>query len=338
MQSKISLFLLSLIICLSIVSCKHSSNKVDKQNIPQELVILNEAIVNDSSNSLNFTNRGEYFQKHDQLNNALADINKALSLNAKDTKAHMVLSDIKLMMGKPQESLDALKQVLDYENSNTDVHIAMAKLYLVMKDYENCAKSVEIALKINSKLPDAYYLKGMALMENDKMDEAIRSFQNAVGIDQKQYDALMQLGYIYASRESKLAIEYFKSATLARSDATEAFYNLGLLYQENEQPDKAIEAYNSIVKIDSVNKLAIYNIGYVNLVYKSDYKKAEEFFSKALEIDSTYADAWFNRGYSRELQGKNVDARKDFKQVMIIRNNDPKSIEALNRIDKLERK
>lgn len=330
--------LLSLFLCVTFYSCKHSNKNANDGNVPKELALLNEAISNDSTIASNFTRRGEYYQKHEQLNNALADIKKAISLDPKDSKAYKVLSDIYLMMGSPQESLDALKKVIQYDKDNTEILISMAKLYLIMKDYENCAKSVETALKIDERLPLAYYIKGMALMENEKMDEAIKSFQKAVSIDQKQYEALMQLGYIFNTRDKKIAIEYFKSATLAQPDAIEAFYNLGLLYQENEQPFKAIEAYNSILKLDSTNKLALYNIGYVNLVYNADYKKAESFFDRATKVDTAYADAFFNRGYSKELQGRYAEARADFRKVLKMRVNDPKAIEGLNRLDKVERK
>jgi len=338
MRQTYSFLILAFLLVLTITSCNNSNKKLPDNQNNEELTSLNEAIAKDGKNAALYTKRGEYYQSHELLNNAMNDINKALSINPKDTKAYIILSELYLTMAKPQESLDALKKVLLYDKQNTDVLISMSKLYLVMKDYENCAKSIETALQINPKLADAYYVKGMALMENEKMNEALHSFQMAIGIDQKHFDALMQLGYIFESRDQKMSIEYFKSAALARPKAIEPLYNAGLLYQENNQPDKAIDSYNSILKIDSTNKLATYNIGYVNLVYKSDYKKAETSFAKTVKLDSLYADAWYNLGYSKELQNNYTSARNNYKQVLKLRVNDPKAIEALNRLDKLERK
>jgi tetratricopeptide (TPR) repeat protein len=211
-----------------------------------------------------------------------------------------------------------------------------AKLFLVMKDYENCAAAIQKAIEIEPANADAYYLKGMALMENEKMNLATESFQRAVTINQGHYDALMQLGYIWEKKDQKMAIEYFKSAVKANKLSTEALYNLGLLYQENDQPTKAIESYEMILKLDSSNKLAIYNIGYVNLVYLNKYSEGANWFTKVIKIDPDYSDALFNRGYCFELLKEKEKARLDYMQVLKLNVNDPKAIEGLNRLDKLK--
>jgi tetratricopeptide (TPR) repeat protein len=239
-------------------------------------------------------------------------------------------------MGKPQESLDALNRVLQFDDKNADIYLKKAKLYLVMKDYENCAVSVEKTLEIDPDKADAFFLKGMALMENDKMDLAILSFQRAVTIDQAHFDALMQLGYIWESRDQKMSIEYFKSAVKANPRSTEALYNLGLLYQENDQPEKAIQTYEELIKVNPGNILAYYNIGYVNLVYLSDYAEGVTFFTKAIELDPEYTDAWYNRGFCYELLKEKEKSKNDYQQVLIIKPNDPKAVEGMNRLDKLK--
>jgi tetratricopeptide (TPR) repeat protein len=321
------------------LSCKQSgSEKTGSSNdsVPQELSALNAAIEKDPQNAALFTQRSEYFVRHELLNNALSDINKAIELDPKYVKAYTGLSGIYLLMGKPQESLDALNQVLKFDEKNADIHLKKAKLYLIMKDYENCAGSIQKTIEIDPNLADAYYIKGMALMENDKMDLAIESFQRSVTINQSHFDALMQLGYIWEQKDPKMSIEYFKSATKANPQSSEAFYSLGLLYQENSQPEKAILAYEAINKLNPKNKLALYNIGYVNLVYLNKFDEGITYFTKAITLDSGYADAFFNRGYCYELLKNKEKAKSDYEQVLKLRTNDPKTIEAMNRLDKLK--
>ena len=168
------------------------------------------------------------------------------------------------------------------------------------------------------------------------MDLAILSFQRAVTIDQAHFDALMQLGYIWESRDQKMSIEYFKSAVKANPRSTEALYNLGLLYQENDQPEKAIQTYEELIKVNPGNILAYYNIGYVNLVYLSDYAEGVTFFTKAIELDPEYTDAWYNRGFCYELLKEKEKSKNDYQQVLIIKPNDPKAVEGMNRLDKLK--
>lgn len=305
------------------------------ESIPMELSALNTAIGKEPENASLYTQRSEYYVRHELFNNALSDINKAIELDPKYVKAYTGLSGIYLLLGKPQQSLDALNQVLKFDSKNADVYLKKAKLYLIMKDYENCAVSIEKTLEIDPKQADAYFIKGMALMEKDKMEAAIESFQHALNIDQSHFDALMQLGYIWEEKDPKMSIEYFKTAAKSNPKSTEALYNLGLLYQENAQAVKAIQAYESIIKLDSNNKLAFFNIGYVNLVYLNDYSNGAKYFSKAIARDPEYTDAWYNRGYCFELLKDTEKARSDYQQVLKIKVNDPKAVEGLNRLDKM---
>ncbi len=338
MRKLVLLFLVAASLLTSFLSCNKSGSKFGgsaNDSVPQELSALNAAIEKDAKNAVLYTQRSEYYVRRELFNNALADINKAIELDPKNVKAYTGLSGIYLLMGKPQESLDALNQVLKFDQNNAAVHLKKAKLYLIMKDYENCAASVQKTIEIDPNQADAYYLKGMALMENDKMDLAIESFQRSVTINQAHFDALMQLGYIWEKKDQKMSIEYFKSAVKANPQSTEALYNLGLLYQENDQPQKAILAYETINKLDPSNKLAFFNIGYVNLVYLNKYAEGVTYFSKAIALDSRYTDAWYNRGYCYELLKDKEKAGNDYQQVLKLNVNDPKAVEGMNRLDKL---
>lgn len=338
MRNSLFFIFIASILLLTGLSCKQSGserNNSSIDSIPAELSALNAAIEKEPKNSDLYTQRSEYFVRHELLNNALSDLNKAIELNPKNVNAFTGLSGIYLLTGKPQESLDALNQVLKFDSKNTSVLLRKAKLYLIMKDYENCAAAIEQVIEIDPNQADAYYLKGMALMENDKMDQAVASFQRSIAINQSHFDALMQLGYIWEKKDVKMSVEYFRSANRANPRSTEALYNLGLIYQENGQPEKAIQSYESIIKIEPDNKLAYYNIGYVNLVYLNKYSEGVSSFTKALALDSNYIDAWYNRGYCYELLKDKQEARSDYEQVLKLKVNDPKAVEGMNRLDKL---
>jgi tetratricopeptide (TPR) repeat protein len=338
MRSFLFFLLITTILSIPFIACKQSEpGKNDSANdsIPRELADMNAAIEKEPENAALYTQRSEYYVRRELFNNALSDINKAIELDPEYVKAYTGLSAIYLLMGKPQESLDALNQVLKFDDKNADVYLKKAKLYLIMKDYENCAASIQKTLEVDPEQADAYFLKGMALMENEKMELAIASFERAVSIEQDHFDALMQLGYIWEKKDQKMSIEYFRSASKSNAKDTEALYNLGLLYQENNQPEKAIQAYETIIKLDPAHKHAFYNIGYVNLVILNNYPKGAEYFSKAIALDPNYTDAWYNRGYCYELLKDYDKARSDYRQVLKIKVNDPKAVEGMNRIDKL---
>jgi tetratricopeptide (TPR) repeat protein len=237
-------------------------------------------------------------------------------------------------MGKPQQALDALKKAISRNAGDKEAYLKLAQLYLVMKDYTNCADMVQKVLEIDPRNADAFYLKGVVLDENGEADKAVASFKQAVQCDPTHFDALMHLGYANISGKPQMAADYFNSALKVNPASLEAMYNLGMLFQEDGKPERALEIYTSMLKSNPVNKLALYNSGYVNLVYLGKYAEGAEFFTKALAVDSVYAEAYYNRGYCYELSGQKEKARSDYEKVLQLKINDPKAIQAMNRLEK----
>lgn len=63
-------------------------------------------------------------------------------------------------------------------------------------------------------------------------------------------------------------MQYYNNALRLQPNSTEALYNRGLLFQNMGELDKALEDYNSILKIDNRYADAHYNMGYIDLAYK----------------------------------------------------------------------
>ncbi len=74
----------------------------------------------------------------------------------------------------------------------------------------------------------------------------------------------------------------------------------------------------------------------INLVYLKDFEAAVKFFSKSISLDPKYTDAYFNRGYSYELMGDFINARKDYQKALELFPNYERSIKGLNRLDSMQ--
>ncbi|MFW5705885.1 MAG: tetratricopeptide repeat protein, partial [Bacteroidota bacterium] len=113
----------------------------------------------------------------------------------------------------------------------------------------------------------------------------------------------------------------------------EPYYQMALFFQNSGQTEKAVTTYNNILDIDPEHKFAVYNLGYINLVYLHNYQAAAEYFTNTIQIDPEYVQAWYNRGYSYELMGNEEFARKDYEKTLDLSRNYPRAIEGLNRLD-----
>jgi len=332
---------LSVLLIFSSVSCHQKAGKEIKSDslgadtIDNRLVGLNEAVSKYPALTKTWLDRARYFNEIGLFNEALQDVNKALTLNENDPEVYIVLSDVYLYSGKTQRSLEALKKAKLLEPTDARIDVKTARLFLTMSDYKQTFNYLRAALKLDPENAEAFFISGLANEEMGDTSKAIDSYQMAVANDQKHFDALKQLGIIFAIRHDKLAIDYLRNASQIRPRSPEPLYILGMYYQDNDDPDRALGVYREIIQIDPAYKFAHYNTGYIYLVYKQEYQKATEAFTKALELDPEYSDALYNRGYARELMGDLASARKDYENVLRMQVNDDKAVQGLNRLDAL---
>ncbi len=328
-----------LITILAFSSCRNTEEKNNDERITSdttmtsELERLNGVVKANPEKAEPYLERAKYFAHNQMYNEALADINSALDINGDDPEVYQALAEVYLYSGKTQRALDALKKAQNMAPADSDIDVGIAKVYLTMSDYKQTFNSLREALRKNPDNAEAFFLSGLANEEMGDTIKAIDSYQSAVAKNNKYYDALKQLGILFSIRHDALAVDYLRNAASLRPDQPDPLYILGMHYQENGEPDKALSVYQEILQVDSTFKLAHYNSGYVYLVYKNEFDNAIDQFNKAIQLDPEYTEAYYNRGYAHELMGDFESARKDYQQVLRMRINDDKAVNGLNRID-----
>jgi DNA-binding helix-hairpin-helix protein with protein kinase domain len=91
--------------------------------------------------------------------------------------------------------------------------------------------------------------KGERLLKEEKFDEAILAFREAVRFDPKCYDAYVKLGYaLYRRQRYQESAEASEKAIKLRN-SFEPYYNSGLAYMELERWDKAKAAFYGVDEV-----------------------------------------------------------------------------------------
>lgn len=326
---------------LLLVSCGGPGNGSTEENLgtgeelkKDPLVELTETINSNSENDKLYIERAKYYLSINEIDSAFRDIFIAIDINNQDPGHFITLSDVYLVMGNPDKCKDALTKALKIKPNNKLAIQKLAELYLIVQDYDKTYETVNRALEVDNFNPVAYYIRGFALLEQADTLAAIDALKMAVYQDQDFYEAYLQLGLIFLARQNPLAAEYFNTAINIRPESLEPYYNLGLYYQENGQVQKAMSSYRMILEMQPLHTNAIYNLGYINLVYVQDFEAAVGFFTEVIEINPAYAGAFYNRGYAYEMLGQNNLAQEDYKKTLEIETNYTKAIEALNRLDR----
>jgi tetratricopeptide (TPR) repeat protein len=150
-------------------------------------------------------------------------------------------------------------------------------------------KSEEIVTKERSLVDPSYnikklYKKGVNLMADEKLDDAIEIFEQALRIEPDNIEVLMKLGY--------------------------ARFHL-------EDHNDALKVYDKILEVDVTNPEAWNLKGLVHYEQKK-YAQALDAVNKAIESDKTYGMAWYNKACFLSLLNQVPEALQALKHAIEI--------------------
>jgi len=294
---------------------------------------LSSRIRKDPMNAGLYKERAEFYLKKERYNEALKDITTSIEIDSAQPDYFVTLAGICLEMGKIQPSIEALDKAILLKPDDVQALLKSVEICVVIRDYKKAVAYLDKVMKLDEFQPKAYFFRGVVLLENGDTLHSIRNFQKAIDVDQDYFDAHLQLGLLYADKKNKLAVEYFNNALNLDPDNTEVNYYLALFYQETGEYEKALSIYETLLKLNPGFYFALYNMGYINLVYLKDFSKAVDYFTRSIELNPEYTDAWYNRGFAYELMKDIENSRKDYKKALELSPNYEKAIDGLNRIE-----
>jgi len=128
------------------------------------------------------------------------------------------------------------------------------------------------------------FKKGINLMADEKLEDAIEQFQLALRIDPHSVDTLMKLGY------AKFHLEDYA---------------------------EALNVYDKILDIDITNP-EVWNLKGLVYYEQKRYAKALDSVEKAIESDPTYGMAWYNKACFLSLLNQVPDSLESLKRSIEI--------------------
>ncbi len=93
----------------------------------------------------------------------------------------------------------------------------------------------QIVKKIQKESQEAHnlFVQGFASHQNGQLEQAKTMYEQVLVKQPKHFDALHLLGVMaLQNKNPKLAAEFISKATAIKSDYADAFYNLGIAFQE----------------------------------------------------------------------------------------------------------
>ena len=158
---------------------------------------------------------------------------------------------------------------------------------------------------------DKLYKKGVSLMADEKMDDAVRAFEGALQVDPGHVDSLLKLGYarFHMGDLAGSMDDYNKvhEIDVTNSDA----WNLkGLIYYKQKNYEKALECVEKSIDTNPTDGMAWYNKGcYYSLL--NHIPESIEALKRSIEIDVKNA-----KKAVRDKDFENVKADDGYRRIV----------------------
>ncbi|WP_298367397.1 tetratricopeptide repeat protein [uncultured Bradyrhizobium sp.] len=172
-----------------------------------------------------------------------------------------------------------------------------------------CTRAIESGDYSDRSLSKLYHQRGYSWSwtnDADRVDRAFKDYTEAIRIDPKAADSLLNRSHIYNQRH-----DYDR----AIADANQAFEGglshygkqvgygeRGYAYQAKGDNDRAIADYTSSIQLDANNKATLITRGNAYWA-KGDLDRAIADYDQAIALDPKYALAYYNRATAYRVKG-----------------------------------
>ena len=320
-----------------------------KDNYDEALKEINRAIELDSYNSQYFSDRGYILLFTKDFDKAKSDFNRALKLNQKNAFAYAGLGEIFRRTNDLEKGAFNYERAIELNDHIPQTHQFLASIYFDQDRLEEALKYYALELekvKLYGRVDDfhdgacyAEMARIYAMLDNlPEAERNVKKFFKSVkkldlydGEDSEHLSLLQDIGNAYiemgthSPRYYKDALYYYKRCVdlSPRYDRRRNQYHnfqVGFCYWEMGKPDKAMSYFKKSLEYEPefFSRHAYWMQGHV-LTLLGRYDEAMKKYKKSLEVDPTFENAFFSRGLTYYLMGKNDEALKDIDTVIKLR-------------------
>lgn len=156
--------------------------------------------------------------------------------------------------GAYENAVSSYERALSYNPQNPAIYLRRAELEFAMGNNEEGKKLIEQALEKKSNYTDAVYLQSQIQIQEGNIKEAIESAEAITVISPTNSAAFFQLGVLYYNDNSNSeAISSLERAISLNSTYSNARYFLGLAYYKEDRVEDSIKQFVEIQKLNLDN-------------------------------------------------------------------------------------
>jgi len=223
--------------------------------IDDALAAYDEALERNPASTFALVNRGLILGRQNRLEEAAQSFERAVELDNRLPAAYLGLGKAQLGLRHPSEAVASFERVVELDPGRAEAYGWLARAQLVATDIEAAESALEHGLSINPEHPLLLQLYGQMLAGQERFDEAIRHFRKAVASSgeyaEPRPDALHHTlaTALLASGQLDEGVRALQRTLELNPNHALAHNDLGLVYENTGELDKALEHYERAVEL-----------------------------------------------------------------------------------------
>ncbi|MGQ9609665.1 MAG: tetratricopeptide repeat protein [bacterium] len=325
---------------------------------------LEEVVKLDTNDAESHYKLGLFYEEKQDHQRAIAEYSAVISTDQTKADPYLHLGNLYTKLGMDEmKIMEVYEKGLILDPNHPQIQYDLAVLYKKYKDYDKAIEHYQMANKLspNNYLWQYEYAK---LQEGKDNREALKAYTRAIELKRDfaecYYDRAMLLrkakiidGKVYRNEQ---IIEDLKQAGELNPKMADAFYNIALIYKENDSIElareffektikadpnypgihvqlgliaeqrgeyaKAMEEYKKEIAINNKSALAYQRLGFLYSNDKQDLQKADEAFLKSLALEPDNIETLIHYANNLYMMGKFGQSADQFEKVLQL---DPKN-------------
>ena len=176
---------------------------------------------------------------------------------------------------KVAQAVELLQRAIRLKPNRADYHVNLGVVLQDLKEYALAKEYYETAIKIDPSFADGYYNLGKLYKQVELPEAAVLNYKKLLSLDPKRQDALINMGNIYFDDgQLAKAIECFQTAIKVKLDSKKLNYraliNLANTFRKQGEDEKAIQTYEQALNDGFHDGLRIKQVTTLPVVYRDE--------------------------------------------------------------------
>ena len=266
-----------------------------------------------------------------------------LDLQSKNSDYLTLLGSVEIALKNFKDGINLLEKSLLISRNQIKARINLGNAYLDLGNEKKALENYKLALKIDLSEMQPYFLVGLLLKKQGRLNESLKIFHSALlnGVESEYiyyqlgtvYEALnlkedaykyfiistninkkffrgyhAQANHLYDINKFDSALNILSFIDIGSPEYIDACLFKGKIYADLNVLDRAMEEFQKALEMNPNSSVVFFNLGNLYFEKMKKYSEAEIQFSRAIDINPNYAEAHLNLGLLLNSQKKFSDA------------------------------